>query len=93
MSGPSASTGVYCSLSLSTETFSTFNFKPSYFSSTAEMTTTGNSLAGEGMYSQLIEDEGSYDEFNSRPDVGLGGKASPQSRQVFNLFAESSWRN
>ncbi|XP_070777908.1 CD209 antigen-like protein E [Enoplosus armatus] len=36
------------------------------------MSTPGNSLAGEGMYSQLIDDEGPYDDFNRRPDVGLG---------------------
>ncbi|XP_038580390.1 CD209 antigen-like protein E [Micropterus salmoides] len=46
------------------------------------MTTTGNSLAGEGMYSQLIEDEGSYDEFNSRPDVGLGAHPVSPVRMI-----------
>lgn len=36
------------------------------------MSMTGSSPACEGMYSKLIDDEGSYDEFNHRPDVGLG---------------------
>nr|XP_040045604.1 C-type lectin domain family 4 member E-like isoform X2 [Gasterosteus aculeatus aculeatus] len=37
------------------------------------MSTPGGSLACEGMYSKLIEDE-----VNSRPDVGLHGKKGPQ---------------
>ncbi|XP_068567536.1 CD209 antigen-like protein C [Cebidichthys violaceus] len=35
------------------------------------MATTGSSLACEGMYSKLIDDEGAYDDLNRRPDVGL----------------------
>ncbi|XP_070702831.1 C-type lectin domain family 4 member E-like [Pempheris klunzingeri] len=34
------------------------------------MSTTGGSSACEGMYSKLIDDEGAYDDFNRRPDVG-----------------------
>ncbi|KAM6903517.1 uncharacterized protein PEZ65_018339 [Lycodopsis pacificus] len=36
------------------------------------MSSTGSSLACEGMYSKLIDDEGAYDDLNRRPDVGLG---------------------
>ncbi|KAF1382036.1 hypothetical protein PFLUV_G00160230 [Perca fluviatilis] len=35
------------------------------------MSTNGSSLAGEGMYSKLIDDEVAYDDLNRRPDVGL----------------------
>lgn len=35
------------------------------------MSSTGSSLACEGMYSKLIDDEGAYDDLNRRPDVGL----------------------
>ncbi|XP_029298336.1 CD209 antigen-like protein E [Cottoperca gobio] len=38
------------------------------------MSSTGSSLACEGMYSKLIDDEGAYDDVNSRPDVGLGAQ-------------------
>ncbi|KAM9339745.1 uncharacterized protein ABDE67_015460 [Symphorus nematophorus] len=34
------------------------------------MSTAGSSAAAEGMYSKLIDDEGTYDDFNRRPDVG-----------------------
>lgn len=51
------------------------------------MSTNGNSLACEGMYSKLIDDEGAYDDQNRRPDVGLGGKDSP------NNTTSSLWSN
>ncbi|XP_059205323.1 CD209 antigen-like protein E [Centropristis striata] len=43
------------------------------------MSTTGSSLACEGMYSKLIDEEGAYDDLNRRPDVGLGAPAHPVS--------------
>ncbi|KAJ4927768.1 hypothetical protein JOQ06_015570 [Pogonophryne albipinna] len=36
------------------------------------MSTAGISLAREGMYSKLIDDDGAYDDLNRRPDVKLG---------------------
>lgn len=36
------------------------------------MSTAGSSLACEGMYSKLIDDDGAYDDLNRRPDVELG---------------------
>ncbi|XP_044027556.1 CD209 antigen-like protein E [Siniperca chuatsi] len=41
------------------------------------MSTTGSSPACEGMYSKLIDDEGPYDDFNRRPDVGQAHSVSP----------------
>ena len=38
------------------------------------MSTAGSSLACEGMYSKLIDDDGAYDDLNRRPDVELDGK-------------------
>ncbi|XP_039977593.1 CD209 antigen-like protein 2 [Xiphias gladius] len=38
------------------------------------MTAPGSSPVFEGMYSQLIEDEGTYDELNRRPDAGHGAQ-------------------
>jgi len=43
------------------------------------MSTTASSPAPDGMYSKLLDDEGSYDEFNRSPDVQHGGK----SQQVY----------
>ncbi|KAI3358922.1 hypothetical protein L3Q82_015309 [Scortum barcoo] len=41
------------------------------------MASSGTPQACEGMYSKLIDDEGSYDEFNIRPDVGHAHPVSP----------------
>ncbi|KAK1875012.1 ATP-dependent Clp protease ATP-binding subunit ClpL, partial [Dissostichus eleginoides] len=38
------------------------------------MSTAGSSLACEGMYSKLIDDDGAYDDLNRRPDVELGAQ-------------------
>lgn len=46
-----------------------------FSSSTAQMSTPGSPPTTEGMYSKLI-DEGAFDEFSHRPDVGHSGKDS-----------------
>lgn len=44
------------------------------------MSTPGIPPAGESFYSKLIDDEASYDELNSRPDVGRSGHSFPELR-------------
>lgn len=50
-----------------------------------DMSAPGGSAAREGMYSQLIEDEGAQDELHRRPEVGVSGKKSSAQTLMFNL--------
>ncbi|XP_035537351.1 CD209 antigen-like protein 2 [Morone saxatilis] len=54
------------------------------------MATTGSSLASDGMYSKLIDDEGAYE--NSRPDVGPGAHPVPPVRLTPRLSGPGPYR-